>query len=103
LLPRSGSIAVDDSFAPTEDNGMNKTSKFLFGAMSSVFGICILGLILGMIYSLYESLARHQELWAVLSHSILYYRILGAFGIVGFLLFLVFLLSLISGHRGDHR
>jgi len=75
---------------------MTKPAKFLLLSMSAAFGICIVGLILGMIYGLYESLARHRDLWTVLSRSILYYRILGGIGILGFLLFFAFLLSLMS-------
>jgi hypothetical protein len=80
---------------------MTKAAKFLLVCMSTAFGMCILGLLLGMVYSLYESLAKHRDLWTVLSRSIPYYRILGALGIFGFILFFAFLLSLMGGHRRD--
>ena len=82
---------------------MTKPAKFLLLSMSAAFGICIVGLILGMIYGLYESLARHRDLWTVLSRSILYYRILGGIGILGFLLFFAFLLSLMSTHHTNQN
>jgi uncharacterized membrane protein len=63
--------------------------------MSTAFGICIFGLLLGLVYSLYESFVRHKELEVVLSRSIPYYKILGELGILGLLLFFAFLISLI--------
>jgi hypothetical protein len=78
---------------------MNKASKFLLVAMSAAFGICIVGLSFGMLYSLYESLVRHQELWPVLSRSVQFYRVLGALGVLGFVLFFAFLFSLVGTHH----
>jgi hypothetical protein len=82
---------------------MTKPAKFLLVCMSTAFGICILGLILGMIYSLYESLAEHRDLWTVLSGSISFYRILGGMGILGFILFFAFLLSLASARQTNQN
>jgi hypothetical protein len=78
---------------------MNKSSKFLLIAMSAAFAICILGLSVGMIYSLYESFVHHQELWPVLSRVVGFYRALGALGILGFVLFFAFLFSLLGTHH----
>ena len=82
---------------------MTKPAKVLLISMSVAFGICIAGLILGMVYSLYESLARHRDLWMVLSHSIPYYRVLGGAGILGFLLFFAFLVSLAGTHHTNQN
>ena len=71
--------------------------------MSAAFGICIAGLILGMLYSLFESLARHHDLWLVLSGSVPYYRTLGGLGILGFLLFFGLLFSLLSEKNHPNR
>jgi hypothetical protein len=59
--------------------------------MSTAFTVCILGLILGMLYSLYESFVLHKDLESILSRSIPYYKALGLLGILGMLLFFVFL------------
>ena len=67
--------------------------------MTVAFGVCVLGLVLGMFYSLLEYFVRHRELWGVLSASILFYKILGALGIVGFALFFAFVISLVSTKR----
>ena len=79
---------------------MTSPSRILFISMSISFAICILGLILGMLYSLYESFFRHQALEAILSSSIPYYKALGLLGILGMLLFLALLLFQISGKGG---
>lgn len=71
---------------------MTSPSRFVLLSMSTAFALCILGLILGMLYSLYESFFRHQALEAILSRSIPYYKALGLLGILGMLLFFVFLL-----------
>ncbi len=65
--------------------------------MSASFAVCILGLLLGMLYSLYESFFRHQALESILSRSIPYYKALGILGVAGMLLFFVFLFFQISG------
>ena len=70
--------------------------------MSASFALCILGLLLGMLYSLYESFFRHQALESILSRSIPYYKALGILGIAGMLLFFIFLLLQISG-KGDRK
>jgi len=67
--------------------------------MSSSFALCILGLIAGMLYSLFESVLRHKTLESILSRTIPYYKFLGALGLLGMLLFFTFLLLQISGHR----
>ena len=70
---------------------MTSPSRLLLISMSASFAICILGLIAGMLYSLYESFLRHQTLESILSHTIPYYKALGLIGILGLLLFFVFL------------
>jgi len=69
--------------------------------MSTAFSICILGLLLGMLYSLYESFFRHQALESTLSRTIPYYKALGLLGILGMLLFFVFLFFQISGKSAN--
>ena len=76
---------------------MSSPSRILLISMSTAFTVCILGLILGMFYGLYESFFRHQALEAVLSRTIPYYKALGLLGILGMLLFFAFLFFQISG------
>jgi hypothetical protein len=78
---------------------MSGTSRTLLIGMTVAFAICLIGLVLGIFYSLFEYSFRHRELWSVLSGSILFYKILGALGIVGFVLFFAFLISLVSRKR----
>ena len=75
---------------------MTSPSRLILIAMSTSFALCILGLIAGMLYSLFESLFRHHDLESILSRSIPYYKFLGALGILGMLLFFAFLLLQIS-------
>ena len=76
---------------------MTSPSRILFISMSIAFAVCILGLILGMLYSLYESFFLHKALETILSRSIPYYKALGLLGILGMLLFFVFLFFQIAG------
>jgi len=76
---------------------MTSPSRILFISMSASFALCILGLIAGMLYSLYESFFRHQALESILSRTIPYYKALGLLGILGMLLFFVFLFFKIAG------
>lgn len=83
---------------------MTKPSRFLLIAMCAAFGICILGLIGGMLYDLCVVLLRHRTLENVLGNSIPFYKTLGAVGIAGMLLFFTFLISLISkSNQGKPR
>ena len=75
---------------------MTSSSRLLLVSMSTAFALCILGLILGMFYGLYESFVLHKDLEAILSRSIPYYKALGLLGILGMLLFFVFLILQIS-------
>ncbi len=75
---------------------MSSASRLTFIAMGTSFAICILGLIAGMLYSLFESFHRHKTLESILSHTIPYYKFLGILGILGLLLFFVLLLLQIS-------
>ncbi len=79
---------------------MTSPSRLLLISMSTAFALCILGLILGMLYSLYESFFRHQALETILSRSIPCYKALGILGIAGMLLFFIFLILQISGKGG---
>lgn len=81
---------------------MTKPSRFLLFAMSAAFGICILGLIGGMLYDLCAVFLRHRTLENVLGNSIPFYKTLGGIGIAGMLLFFAFLISLIS-KNGQRR
>ena len=76
---------------------MSRPSRLTFIAMCASFALCILGLILGMLYSLYESLFLHKTLETILSRTIPYYKALGLLGILGMALFFVFLFFQISG------
>ena len=76
---------------------MPSPSRLTFLAMSTAFALCILGLIAGLLYSLFESFFRHKALESVLSRTIPYYKFLAALGILGMLLFFAFLLLQISG------
>ena len=79
---------------------MTSPSRLLLISMSTAFAVCILGLILGMLYSLYESFVLHKDLETILSRSIPYYKALGLLGILGMLLFFVFLFFQIVGKGG---
>jgi len=79
---------------------MTSPSRILFISMSASFAVCILGLILGMLYSLFESSFLHKDLESILSRSIPYYKALGLLGIVGMLLFFVFLFFQIARKDG---
>jgi len=81
---------------------MTSPSRLLLIAMSASFALCILGLLLGMLYSLYESFFRHQALESILSRSIPYYKALGILGIAGMLLFFFFLFFQIAG-KGNKK
>jgi len=81
---------------------MTSPSRLLLLSMSTAFAACILGLILGMLYSLYESFVLHKDLESILSRSIPYYKALGLLGILGMLLFFVFLVFQISG-KGTNK
>jgi len=64
--------------------------------MSIAFSLCILGLAGGMAYSLFALAVHHRSLDQVLGNSILFYKILGGLGVVGFAFFLLFLLASVS-------
>ncbi len=78
---------------------MPSPSRLTFLAMSASFALCILGLIAGMLYSLFESFFRHKTLESILSRTIPYYKFLAGLGILGMLLFFAFLLLQISTRR----
>jgi hypothetical protein len=80
---------------------MTRPSRFLLIAMSTAFGICISGLLLGMLYYLYAVLAYQQTLENVLGNSIPYYKALGGVGLLGFILFFAFLISLMTKNKAD--
>ena len=80
---------------------MSKRSRILLIAMSTAFGVAILGLVAGMFYDLYLVSVRHVQLENVLGNSITYNKSLGGFGILGMLLFFAFLFSAIADKRQD--
>ncbi len=80
---------------------MSSPSRLTFLAMSVSFALCILGLVAGMLYSLFESFFRHKTLESILSRTIPYYKFLAALGILGMLLFFAFLLLQISTRHHD--
>ena len=80
----------------SEKKNLTRTSRTLMIAMSIAFGVCILGLIAGMIYYLCAVYLGHRTLESVMSNSIGYNKTIGAIGILGFVLFFMFLLSLMS-------
>ena len=69
--------------------------------MCGVFGLCGIGLVLGLVHGLYASFVQHRTIEDILSHSIPYYQKLGILGVVGFLLFLALLVSVIA--NGNHH
>lgn len=79
---------------------MTSPSRLLLISMSASFAVCILGLILGMLYSLYESFFLYKDLESILSRTIPYYKALGLLGILGMLLFFVFLFFQIAEKGG---
>jgi len=81
---------------------MTSPSRLLLISMSISFAVCILGLILGMLYSLYESFFLRKDLESILSRSIPYYKALGLLGVLGMLLFFVFLFFQIAG-KGNKK
>ncbi|HET6928853.1 MAG TPA: hypothetical protein VFI45_00910 [Candidatus Acidoferrum sp.] len=78
---------------------MPPRTRILLIAMSISFGLCILGLMAGMCYNLFAVIAHHRPLDQTLGNSILFYKILGGFGVLGFLLFFAFLISSIAGQN----
>jgi len=80
---------------------MASPSRFVLISMSVAFAICIIGLILGVLYSLFESVFLHKTLETILSRTIPYYKALGLLGILGMLLFFVFLILQISGKANN--
>ncbi len=76
---------------------MSSPSRLILISMSTSFALCILGLIAGLLYSLFEFSLRHKTLESILSRTIPFYKFLGVVGILGMLLFFVFLLLQISG------
>ncbi|HUL35479.1 MAG TPA: hypothetical protein VL128_16455 [Candidatus Eisenbacteria bacterium] len=76
---------------------MSRATRLILIAMCGAFGICVVGLVFGMAYDLFQVFAHHRPLESVLGNSIAFYKTLGAFGILGFLLFFVFLISSIAG------
>lgn len=75
---------------------MKKASKVLLICASSAFGLCCVGLLAGLIYTLLEYFQKGHVLEHILSNSIPLYKVIGALGILGFFLFFLFLLSLLS-------
>lgn len=64
--------------------------------MSTAFGMCILGLLAGMVYYLSAIYFMHRTLEIVVGGSIWYNKVLGGIGILGFILLFAFLISLVS-------
>ena len=83
---------------------MTKLSRHLLIAMSVSFGICILGLLAGMVYYLSAVYIGHRTIETVMSNIIPFNKTLGALGIIGMLLFFAFLFSLMSKNNQEkHR
>jgi hypothetical protein len=83
---------------------VGKTSRILFIAMASAFGLCILGLVGGMTCNLFLVITHRGTLESVLGKSIPFYKSLGALGILGFLLFLAFLIvSIATNSMSDKK
>ena len=76
---------------------MNPRSRFLLIAMSTVFAICICGVLADMLYYLGAVYFAHRTLESVMGGSIRFNEILGALGILGMLFFFAFLFSLMAG------
>ena len=69
--------------------------------MSVAFGICIVGLVVGMAYYLSAVYIWHRTLENVMGNSLPFNKTLGSIGILGFILFFAFLISLINS-RNPH-
>lgn len=82
---------------------MSKPSRFLLYAVFSALTLSAVGLVVGMFYNLFVVLVRHAQLDAALSASILYYKTVGALGILGMVLFFAFLLSLLASGEDKKR
>ncbi len=83
---------------------MTRSSRILLIAMSAAFGICILGLLAGMVYYLSAVYIGHRTIEAVMGNIIPFNKTLGALGILGMLLFFAFLFSLMSkNNREKHH
>jgi len=80
---------------------MTTRSRFLFISMSTAFGICCLGLIVGIVHGIYATIYQHRSLENILGHAIPYYKSLGGIGIAGFLLFFLFLFSAATDKKQD--
>ena len=82
---------------------MNKPSRYLLIAMSKAFGLCILGLLAGMVYYLSAIYLAHRTLENVMGNLISFNKTLGVIGILGFILFFAFLFSLLSKNNNDKQ
>jgi hypothetical protein len=83
---------------------MTKSSRYLLIAMSTAFGLCILGLIAGVVYFLGAVYFGHATFDHVMRNIIPYNKALGGIGILGMICFFVFLFSLMSkNHSGKPR
>ncbi len=84
---------------------MTKPSRILLIAMSTSLTLSGLGLILGMLRTLYVVFLRHAPLESVLGNSIPYFKSVGALALLGMLLFFALLLSLLlrSNSKSSHK
>jgi hypothetical protein len=80
---------------------MTKSSRYLLIAMSTAFGLCILGLIAGMVYFLGASYFGHTTFEHVMRNIIPYNKALGGIGILGMIFFFAFLFSLMSKNHSE--
>jgi hypothetical protein len=80
---------------------MTRPSRILLIAMSAAFGICILGLLAGMVYYLTAVYVGHRTIEAVMGNIIPFNKTLGALGIIGMFLFFAFLFSLMSKNNQE--
>jgi hypothetical protein len=82
---------------------MNKPSRILLICASSAFGLCCVGLVAGLLYTLVEYFWNGHALERILGGSIPFYKAIGALGALGFLLFFLFLLSLLHGSSKHNK
>lgn len=80
---------------------MTKPSRCLLIAMSAAFGLCVLGLLAGMVYYLSAVYFGHRTFESVMSNIIPFNKALGGIGILGMILFFAFLFSLMSDNRSE--
>jgi hypothetical protein len=85
----------------TASTAMTKLARYLLVAMSAAFGLCVLGLVAGMVYYLSAVYFRHRTFESVMGNIIPFNKALGGIGILGMILFFAFLFALMSNNHSE--